>query len=232
MVLKQIFDTDSSTYSYILVSNEGNAIIIDPVTKDLEKYKNIFQELDVTLIFSVETHTHADHISGSGVLNEIYGSKILSSLDKMDSRAHRIQDGEMIELDEIQIKCLHTPGHTDDSYCFILESENPNILFSGDTLLIGGTGRSDFQNGCSSSLYESITKKLFTLDDKTLVYPGHDYNGLTLSSIAHEKNYNPRLANKSKKEFIEIMTNLNLSYPKMIDKAVPLNKNFGMPDKD
>jgi sulfur dioxygenase len=232
MVLKQIFDTDSSTYSYILVSNEGNAIIIDPVTKDLEKYKNIFQELDVTLIFSVETHTHADHISGSGALNEIYGSKILSSLDKMDSRAHRIQDGEMIELDEIQIKCLHTPGHTDDSYCFILESENPNILFSGDTLLIGGTGRSDFQNGCSSSLYESITKKLFTLDDKTLVYPGHDYKGLMLSSIAHEKNYNPRLANKSKKEFIEIMTNLNLSYPKMIDKAVPLNKNFGMPDKD
>ena len=186
----------------------------------------------MTLIFSVETHTHADHISGSGTLNEIYGSKILSSLDKMDSRAHRIQDGEMIELDEIQIKCLHTPGHTDDSYCFILESENPNILFSGDTLLIGGTGRSDFQNGCSSSLYESITTKLFILDDKTLVYPGHDYNGLTLSSIAHEKNHNPRLANKSKKEFIEIMTNLNLSYPKMIDKAVPLNKNFGMPDKD
>jgi sulfur dioxygenase len=232
MVLKQIFDTDSSTYSYILASNEGNAIIIDPVTKDLEKYKNIFQELDVTLIYSAETHTHADHISGSGVLNEIYGSKILSSLDKMDSRAHRIQDGEMIELDEIQIRCLHTPGHTDDSYCFILESENPNILFSGDTLLIGGTGRSDFQNGCPSSLYESITKKLFTLDDKTLVYPGHDYKGLMLSSIAHEKNYNPRLANKSKKEFIEIMTNLNLSYPKMIDKAVPLNKNFGMPDKD
>ena len=186
MVLKQIFDTDSSTYSYILASNEGNAIIIDPVTKDLEKYKNIFQELDVTLIYSAETHTHADHISGSGVLYEIYGSKILSSLDKMDSRAHRIQDGEMIELDEIQIKCLHTPGHTDDSYCFILESENPNILFSGDTLLIGGTGRSDFQNGCSSSLYESITKKLFTLDDKTLVYPGHDsvsYTHLTLPTI-------------------------------------------------
>lgn len=232
MVLNQIFDTDSSTYSYILASNEGNAIIIDPVTKDLEKYRNIFEELDVTLIFSVETHTHADHISGSGLLNETYGSKILSSLDKMDSRTHRIQDGEIIELDEIQIRCLYTPGHTDDSYCFILESENPNILFSGDTLLIGGTGRSDFQNGCPSNLYESITKKLFTLDDKTLVYPGHDYNGLKVSSIAHEKNHNPRLANKSKKEFIEIMTNLNLSYPKMIDTAVPLNKNFGMPDKD
>ena len=231
-MFKQLFDKESSTYTYNLGSKKGNALIIDTVKENIETYQRLLKELNLNLSLSLETHTHADHISGSGMLNKIHNSKILSSLDKKDPRAHQIKDNELISLDELNIRCLHTPGHTDDSYCFLLESVNPNLLFSGDTLLIGGTGRSDFQNGCPSTLFESITQKIFTLEGETLVYPGHDYNGLKVSSIYQEIEHNPRLANKSKEEFVEIMGGLNLSAPKIIDVAVPLNRNFGMADKE
>lgn len=226
MIFKQLFDMDSCTYTYILASGYGReAVIIDPVKIKMDQYLQLIKELDVKLIAAIDTHIHADHVTALGALREETGCmSMLGEQTKAECVSVRLKENEHVSFDGIAIKPMYTPGHTDDSYSYLVD----NKVFTGDTLLIRGTGRTDFQNGDSYAQYDSLFNKLLTLPDNTLVYPGHDYRGSTVSTIWEEKKYNPRLQVSSAKEYADIMSNLNLPNPKYMDVAVPANLECGL----
>ena len=229
MIFKQLFDKKSSTYTYIISSGQGReALIIDPVIENTSEYLKVLKELELRLVKVIDTHIHADHISGLNELSKQTNcSKIMGEQSTSEVLDIRVKDNEKIKIENIELKSIYTPGHTDCSYCFFMKDR----VFTGDTLLINGTGRTDFQNGSSHDAYDSLFKKVLKLPKSTLVYPAHDYNGKTHSTIEKEKNNNPRLQVKSAKEYAEIMSNLKLSNPKMMDVAVPANKK-GLTLKD
>ena len=221
MIFEQLFDTKSSTYTYIISSGKGReALIIDPVIESTNKYIKILKNLDLKLVKVIDTHIHADHISG---LNELSKrtkcSKIMGEQSSSEVLDIRVKDNEKIKIENIELISMHTPGHTDCSYSFLMNDR----VFTGDALLINGTGRTDFQNGNSHDAYDSLFNKLLKLPEKTLVYPAHDYNNNKYSTIENEKKTNPRLQVGSAEEFAEMMNNLNLTIPKMINIAVPAN---------
>ena len=223
MIFKQLFDEKSSTYTYIVASGKGReALIIDPVIEHTHLYIDLLNNLNLRLVKVIDTHIHADHISAMTELKErTHCQTIMGEHSKSEVVNLKVKDNEKISLDGINLEALYTPGHTDDSYCFVMKDR----IFTGDTLLINGTGRTDFQNGNSEDAYNSIFKRLLTLPEETLVYPAHDYKGNKYSSIGNEKKNNPRLQVNSAEEYAEIMDNLNLANPKMMDVAVPANLN-------
>jgi len=227
MLFKQLFHKESSTYTYLIACTKTkNAVLIDPVNTDIDDYVALLKSHDLTLKYALDTHVHADHVTATGLLKKELGCQVgVSALCGANNPDIHINDGDVFEIsDHESIKALSTPGHTAGSVCFLWRDR----LLTGDTLLIGGCGRTDFQGGDAGQQYDSITQRLFTLSGDTLVYPGHDYKGQFVSNIAQERLGNPRLANKTKEEFIEIMDNLNLPYPKMIDIAVPANLDCGV----
>ena len=221
MIFEQLFDQKSSTYTYIIASGEGReALIIDPVIEHSDEYSTILNNLDLKLVKVIDTHIHADHISALNELNKRTNCiRVMGEKSKSEVIDLRIKDGEKIKVEEVELQAIYTPGHTDCSYSFLMNDR----VFTGDTLLINGSGRTDFQNGNAYDAYDSIFNKLLKLPEKTLVFPAHDYNGKKFSTIENEKNNNPRLQVGSKEEYAEIMNNLNLANPKMMDIAVPAN---------
>ena len=221
MIFEQLFDQKSSTYTYIIASGEGReALIIDPVIEHSDEYSTILNNLDLKLVKVIDTHIHADHISALNELNKRTNCiRVMGEKSKSEVIDLRIKDGEKIKVEEVELQALYTPGHTDCSYSFLMNDR----VFTGDTLLINGSGRTDFQNGNAYDAYDSIFNKLLKLPEKTLVFPAHDYNGKKFSTIENEKNNNPRLQVSSKEEYADIMNNLNLANPKMMDVAVPAN---------
>ncbi len=220
MILEQFFDQTSSTYTYLIAQKAGSeAIIIDPVEENCDQYLKFIGERKLRLIAALDTHVHADHISGLKKLRDLtLCMTLMGEASKTDLVSRRLADGEVIRLGDIELKTFYTPGHTDDSYSFLFE----NYLFTGDTMLIRSNGRTDFQNGSPSKLYESL-QRLFELPNETIVLPGHDYKGENYSTIGREKVENPRFAGRTREEFISIMENLNLPDPKLMDIAVPAN---------
>jgi sulfur dioxygenase len=225
MIFKQVFDIKTSTYTYLIASAKGReAVIIDPVIENVNKYIQLLKELDLKLVKVIDTHIHADHVTGASKLKKATNcATLMGEHTPADSVEIKVKDNEMINIDDLNIRSIYTPGHTSESYSFLLD----NYLFSGDALLINGTGRTDFQNGNSKDSYHSIFDKLLTLPEDTLLYPGHDYNGKTVSTIGKEKKFNPRLQVKNVDEYIEIMSNLNLSKPNMMDSNVSRNIQLG-----
>ena len=221
MIFEQLFDTKSSTYTYIISSGEGReALIIDPVIEHTEEYLKILEKLKLKLVKVIDTHIHADHITALKELNKRTScTRIMGENSKSEVIDLKIKDNEKINIENIELKAMYTPGHTDCSYSYLMKDR----VFTGDTLLINGTGRTDFQNGSSYDAYDSLFNKLLKLPENTLVYPAHDYNGKKFSTIEKEKNNNPRLQVGSKEQYAEIMENLNLANPKMMDVAVPAN---------
>ena len=225
MIFKQLFDTKSSTYTYLISSGDGReALIIDPVLENVNEYISILKELDLRLVKVIDTHIHADHVTGASKLKDITKcSTIMGNHTPADSVEIKVKDDEYINLDNLKIRAMYTPGHTSDSYSFLMD----NYLFSGDTLLINGTGRTDFQNGNAKDAYNSIFNKLLKLPEETLLYPAHDYKGKKVSTIGKEKKQNPRLQVSSVNEYIEIMNNLDLKKPAELETNVAKNKNLG-----
>jgi sulfur dioxygenase len=225
MIFKQVFDTKSSTYTYLIASAKGReAIIIDPVIENVDDYIKLLNKLDLKLVKVIDTHIHADHVTGASKLKQATNcTTLMGEHTPADTVEIKVKDGEMIDIDNLKIKSLYTPGHTSDSYSFLMD----NYLFTGDTLLINGTGRTDFQNGNSKDAYNSLFNKLLKLPEETLVYPGHDYSGKHVSTIGDEKKFNPRLQVNSVDEYIDIMSNLNLSKPKLIESNVSRNIQLG-----
>ena len=225
MIFKQVFDQKSSTYTYIIASAEGReALIIDPVLENVEDYIKLLTELNLKLVKVIDTHIHADHVTGAGKLRDkTQCVTIMGEHTPTDAVEIKVKDEEIIQLDQLKIKALYTPGHTSDSFSFLMD----NYLFSGDTLLINGTGRTDFQNGNSKDAYNSLFNRLLKLPDETLVYPAHDYKGEKVSTIGKEKKFNPRLQVNNVEEYIEIMNNLNLKNPVGIDFNVANNLKLG-----
>jgi len=225
MIFKQEFDTKTSTYTYIIASAKGReAVIIDPVLENVEDYINILKELDLKLVKVIDTHIHADHITGASKLKQVTNcTTIMGEHTPADTVEIKVKDSEIINIDNLKIRSMYTPGHTSDSYSFLLD----NYLFTGDTLLINGTGRTDFQNGSSKDAYNSLFNNLLKLPEETLVYPGHDYNGKFSSTIGNEIKFNPRLQVKSVDEYMDIMSNLNLAKPKMLETNVSRNIKLG-----
>ena len=221
MVFEQLFDTKSSTYTYILSSGKGReALIIDPVIDNTDQYLHLLDKLELKLVKVIDTHIHADHITGLNELNKRTNcTKIMGDNSKSAVVDLRVKEDDNIEIDNINLKVIYTPGHTDCSYSFLMKDR----IFTGDTLLINGTGRTDFQNGDPYQSYDSIFNKILKLPNNTLVYPAHDYNGKKSSTIQNERENNPRLQVSSANEYADIMNNLNLSNPKMMDIAVPAN---------
>ena len=221
MIFNQLFDNKSSTYTYIISSGKGReALIIDPVIEHTDEYVRVLESLDLKLVKVIDTHIHADHISGLNELNKRTNcARVMGEKSKSEVVDIKLKDDENLSIENIKLKAIYTPGHTDCSYCYLMNDR----VFTGDTLLINGTGRTDFQNGSSKDAYESLFNKLLKLPEKTLVYPAHDYNGKKFSTIEKEKNNNPRLQVSSKEQYAEIMNNLNLANPKMMDIAVPAN---------
>lgn len=228
-MLRQFFDAASSTYTYLIASGAGGeALIIDPVKEHCEAYATLLRQLDVQLLHAVDTHTHADHITALGDLREATGCMtIMGEHTRADCVSHRIREGDVLRVGDVRLQAMYTPGHTDESFSFVLNPEQPLAVFTGDVLLIRGTGRTDFQGGDPHRSWDSIVNKLFHLPDGTLVYPGHDYRGSTVSSIGEEKRFNPRLAGKSEADYVAIMNGLNLPAPKMMHVAVPANLSCG-----
>ena len=225
MLFRQLFDENSSTYTYLIASAKGKeALIIDPVLENVEQYIKILKELDLKLVKVIDTHIHADHITGASKLNkETNCSTIMGEHTPSDIVEIKVKEDEIIKVDKLKIRAIYTPGHTSDSYSFLMN----NFLFSGDTLLINGTGRTDFQNGSSKDAYNSIFNRLLKLPEETLLYPAHDYNGKKVSTIGNEKKFNPRLQVNDEKEYIEIMNNLNLPEPKLMNINVARNIKLG-----
>ena len=225
MIFKQVFDTKTSTYTYLIASAKGReAVIIDPVLENVSEYIQLLKELDLKLVKVIDTHIHADHVTGATKLKQSTNcTTLMGEHTPADAVEIKVKDNELIKIDGLKIKSLYTPGHTSDSYSFLLD----NYLFSGDTLLINGTGRTDFQNGSSKDAYNSLFNNILKLPEETLVYPGHDYNGKFSSTIGNEKKFNPRLQVKSVDEYVEIMSNLNLSKPEMMDSNVSKNIQLG-----
>ena len=225
MIFRQVFDNKSSTYTYLIASAKGReAVIIDPVIENVESYIKLLQELDLKLVKVIDTHIHADHVTGASKLKLATNcSTLMGEHTPADTVEIKVKDDEIIKIDQMEIKAMYTPGHTSDSYSFLMD----NYLFSGDTLLINGTGRTDFQNGSSKDAYNSIFYRLLKLPEDTILYPGHDYNGKESSTIGNEKKFNPRLQVKNVDEYVELMSNLNLAKPKLIDINVSRNIKLG-----
>ncbi len=230
MIFRQLFDPVSSTYSYLLASRRGGeALIIDPVLDKVDRYLQLVHELDLKLVKAVDTHMHADHITGLGALRDkTHCITVMGEQTKADVVSMRLADNDRLTIEGLSLDVIYTPGHTDDSYSFVL----PDRVFTGDTLLIRGTGRTDFQNGDPRAQFESIFGRLLKLPDTTLVYPAHDYKGDTVSTIGEEKAFNPRLQVRSADEYADLMNNLKLANPKMMDVAVPANMKIGMDHHD
>lgn len=226
MLFRQLFDHASCTYSYLIASAVGReAAIIDPVVEHMQHYLRLIAELKLKLVFSIDTHTHTDHITASGALLEMVGSKIVMGNQTSAEFVNRsVVDDEVIAIDGLILRALYTPGHTKDSYCFLLKDR----VFTGDTLLIRGTGRTDFADSDPYESYHSIQQRLMNLPDEIFVYPAHDYHGLTVSTIAEERAFNPRLQVKSAAEYADLMNNLKLDKPKMFDVAIPANLKCGV----
>jgi len=225
MIFKQVFDTKTSTYTYLIASAKGReAVIIDPVLENVDDYIGLLKEFDLKLVKVIDTHIHADHITGASKLKQATNcTTIMGEHTPADTVEIKVKDDEIIDIDNLKIRSIYTPGHTSDSYSFLLD----NFLFTGDTLLINGTGRTDFQNGSSKDAYNSLFNNLLKLPEETLVYPGHDYNGKCSSTIGNEKKFNPRLQVKNVDEYIDIMSKLNLAKPKLIDINVSRNIKLG-----
>ena len=225
MLFRQLFDKSSSTYTYLIASAKGReALIIDPVLENIEQYIKLLNELDLKLVKVIDTHIHADHITAASKLkNKTNCTTIMGEHTPSDTVEIKVKDDDIICVDKLEIKVIYTPGHTKDSYSFLMD----DCLFSGDTLLINGTGRTDFQGGNSEDSYNSIFNRLLKLPEETLLYPAHDYNGQTVSTIGKEKKFNPRLQVNSINEYIDIMNNLNLSKPKLMDINVASNIKLG-----
>ena len=225
MIFKQLFDQKSSTYTYLIASSKGReALVIDPVVDNVSQYIRLLKELNLKLVKVIDTHIHADHITGASKLKDITKcSTIMGDHTPADSVEIKVKDDEYIYLDNLKIRAMHTPGHTSDSYSFLMD----NYLFSGDTLLINGTGRTDFQNGNAKDSYNSIFNKLLKLPDETLLYPAHDYKGEKVSSIGKERENNPRLQVDSVEQYIEIMNNLDLKKPISLEANVASNLKLG-----
>ena len=225
MIFKQVFDQKSSTYTYLIASAEGReALIIDPVLENVADYIKLLKELNLKLVKVIDTHIHADHVTGASKLKDLTKcSTIMGEHTPAEAVEIKVKDDEYIQLDNLKIRAMHTPGHTSDSFSFLMN----NYLFSGDTLLINGTGRTDFQNGNSTDAYNSLFNRILKLPDETLLYPAHDYKGETVSTIGKEKKFNPRLQVNNVEEYIEIMNNLNLKKPAAIDFNVANNLKLG-----
>ncbi len=231
MMFRQLIDSTSSTYTYLLAARRGGeALIIDPVKEKLPQYLQLIEQLDVKLVKAIDTHTHADHVTALGDLRDKTGCvTLMGEYTKAECVSAHLREGEIVDVDGVKLKALYTPGHTDESFSFVLNPDKPEAVFTGDVLLIRGTGRTDFQAGDPEKSWDSIVNKLFKLPDDTLLYPGHDYKGWTVSSIGEERQYNPRLAGKTREEYVQIMRNLNLPNPKLMDIAVPANLSCGQP---
>ena len=226
LLFRQLFDRESSTYTYLIAdSNNHQAILVDPVLERVSRDLQLISELNLTLRYCLETHIHADHITGTGKLRELTGCwGIVPENARAECANYHIQDGETLNVGEITVKAIATLGHTDSHMAYLV---NETRLLTGDALFIRGCGRTDFQNGDPAILYDSVTQKLFTLPNATLVYPAHDYRGQTVSTIGEEKQYNPRFANKDRPSFIQLMNSLNLPHPKKMMEAVPANQQCG-----
>ena len=226
MIFRQLFDSVSGTYSYLIASRKGaEALIIDPVLEKVDRYIQLLDELDLRLVKAVDTHLHADHVTGLGALRDRTRCvTVMGENTKADVVSMRLSDGDRLDIEGISLDVIYTPGHTDDSYSFTMGDR----VFTGDTLLIRGTGRTDFQNGDPRAQYESIFNRLLKLPDETLVYPAHDYKGDTVSTIGEERRCNPRLQVKSVDDYVQLMNNLKLPNPKMMDVAVPANMHIGL----
>jgi len=226
MIFRQLFDSTSGTYTYLIASRHGGeALIIDPVLERVDRYLQLVRELDLKLVKAVDTHLHADHVTGLGALRDrTHCITVMGEQTHADVVSMRVAEGDGIEIEGLRLDVLYTPGHTDDSYSYLWGDR----VFTGDTLLIRGTGRTDFQNGDPRAQYESLFNKLLKLPDDTMVYPAHDYKGDTVSTIGEEKQFNPRLKVKSIDEYVELMNNLKLPNPKMMDVAVPANMHVGL----
>ncbi len=226
MIFRQLFDSVSGTYTYLLASRRGGeAMIIDPVIEKVDRYVQLVNELDLKLVKAVDTHLHADHITGLGALRDRTRCvTVMGEQSKADVVSMRLAEGDKLTIEGLALDVLYTPGHTDNSYSFAMRDR----VFTGDTLLIRGTGRTDFQNGDPRMQYDSIFNKLLKLPDETMVFPAHDYKGETVTTIGEEKAFNPRLQVKSVEQYAELMNNLNLPNPKMMDVAVPANMRVGL----
>jgi len=226
MIFRQLFDATSCTYTYLIASRRGGeALIIDPVLDKVDRYLRLLDDLDLKLIKAVDTHIHADHITGLGALRDRTRCiTVMGERSGVDVVSVRVAEGDRVDIEEISLETIYTPGHTDDSCSFVMDDR----VFTGDTLLIRGTGRTDFQNGDPAAQYDSLFNKLLKLPDETLVFPAHDYKGDTVSTIAEEKAFNPRLQVSSVEQYVGIMNNLDLPNPKMMDVAVPANLHVGL----
>lgn len=224
MVFRQLFDSVSSTYTYLVAEKNGEALIIDPVKEHVQAYIQLVKDLNLKLVFAIDTHVHADHVTGSGDLEDLTACvSLMGEMTKATCVSRRVTEGEIIRVGSHHVKTLYTPGHTDDSYSFLMKDR----VFTGDTLLIRSTGRTDFQNGNAAQQYDSIFNKLLKLDDEVMLYPAHDYKGWTVSTIGEEKAHNPRLKVTSEREYVAMMNALKLDNPKLMDIAVPANLKCG-----
>lgn len=229
MIFRQLFEPQTSTYTYLVAcARTGEAALVDPVYEEVEAYAKLLADLGLTLRYSLETHVHADHVTAAATLRERFGSQsVLHARGGADCADVLVQDGDVVKVGDLELHVLYTPGHTSGDVSYLVEDR----LLTGDALFIGGCGRTDFQQGDAGTLYDSVSNKLFTLPPDTLVYPGHDYNGNTVSTIRQEIAKNPRLgAGKTRDEFVEIMRNLKLAYPRFIDRALPANRACGRTD--
>ncbi len=226
MIFRQLFDRESCTYTYLIAQRKaGEAILVDPVINNVPQYLQLIEELNLNLILAIDTHIHADHVTGLGALrDETLCAIAMGEHARAECVNYKVREGEQISVGDIRMDVLYTPGHTDDSYSFVM---NDRVL-TGDTLLIRGTGRTDFQNGDPADQYDSLFNKLLKLPDSTLVYPAHDYNGATVSTISEERNHNPRLQVGSEQEYVDLMNGLKLDNPKLMDVAVPSNIACGL----
>jgi sulfur dioxygenase len=224
MLIRQLFDASSSTYTYLLAERPGGtAALIDPVLEQVDRDLTLLRELGLTLSYVLDTHVHADHVTAAGALRERTGAKTCGSAAGAPCVDVHLGHGDVIRLGEVRITALATPGHTDDGLSYLI----PGAVFTGDTLLVRGCGRADFQNGDAAQLHDSLTRVLFALPDETIVYPGHDYRGHTASTIGEEKRWNARVAGRTREEFIAVMANLGLPPPRRLAEAVPANRACG-----
>lgn len=231
MLFRQLFDAASSTYTYLLADQKtGDAVLIDPVREHMDSYLRLLDELELKLVMAVDTHVHADHITALGLLRESTGCvTYMGQQAQADCVSARFSDGDKLRFGSHELVAIYTPGHTDDSYSFYLDDNGQHYVFTGDTLLIRGTGRTDFQNGDAHQQYHSLFERLLSLPGDTAVFPAHDYKGWTTSSIAEERLHNPRLQVASEAEYVQLMHALKLPNPRLMDIAVPANRACGMP---
>lgn len=225
MLFRQLFDPETSTYTYLIANNSKEALLVDPVQEQVERDVKLLDELGLTLRYCLETHIHADHVTGTGQLRGLTGCQgIVPERAEAACADRLIRDGEVLDLGEVNVRAIATPGHTDSHMAYLV---NEDRILTGDSLLIRGCGRTDFQSGNAGTLYDYVVQQLFTLPEAMLVYPGHDYKGHTVSTIGEEKRFNPRFVGKDRDAFIQLMGTLNLPDPKKIAEAVPANQQCG-----